>query len=33
MVDLTSFLSLGGLLTAHVTGNLVVIGALIAAGG
>jgi uncharacterized membrane protein YoaK (UPF0700 family) len=29
MVDLTGFLNLGNLFTAHVTGNLVVIGALV----
>jgi uncharacterized membrane protein YoaK (UPF0700 family) len=28
MVDLTGFLSLGNLFTAHITGNLVVVGAL-----
>ena len=29
MVDLTGFLSLGNLFTAHITGNLVVVGALV----
>jgi uncharacterized membrane protein YoaK (UPF0700 family) len=33
MVDLTGFLSLGNLFTAHITGNLVVIGALVVRGG
>jgi uncharacterized membrane protein YoaK (UPF0700 family) len=33
MVDLTGFLSLGNLFTAHITGNLVVVGALVARGG
>src|SRR5262245_59279601 len=33
MVDLTGFLSLGNLFTAHITGNLVVIGALAVRGG
>ena len=33
MVDLTGFLSLGNLFTAHITGNLVVIGALMVRRG
>ena len=33
MVDMTGFLTLGNLFTAHMTGNLVVIGALVARGG
>jgi uncharacterized membrane protein YoaK (UPF0700 family) len=33
MVDLTGFLSLGNLFTAHITGNLVVIGALVVRHG
>jgi len=33
MVDLTGFLNLGNVFTAHITGNLVVIGALIVRGG
>src|SRR6266403_1276113 len=33
MVDLTGFLSLGNLFTAHITGNLVVVGALVARRG
>src|SRR5258708_19747141 len=33
MVDLTGFLSLGNLFTAHITGNLVVIAALVVRGG
>ncbi len=33
MVDLTGFLTLGNLFTAHITGNLVVIAALVARGG
>jgi uncharacterized membrane protein YoaK (UPF0700 family) len=33
MVDLTGFISLGNLFTAHITGNLVVIGALVVRGG
>jgi len=33
MVDLTSFLTLGNLFTAHITGNLVVIAALAVRGG
>ncbi len=33
MVDLTGFLSLGNLFTAHITGNLAVIGALVVRGG
>ena len=33
MVDLTGFLSLGNLFTAHITGNLVVIGALVVRRG
>jgi uncharacterized membrane protein YoaK (UPF0700 family) len=33
MVDLTGFVSLGNLFTAHITGNLVVIGALVVRGG
>lgn len=33
MVDLTGFLSLGNLFTAHITGNLVVIGALVVRQG
>jgi uncharacterized membrane protein YoaK (UPF0700 family) len=33
MVDLTGFLSLGNLFTAHITGNLVVVGALLARRG
>jgi uncharacterized membrane protein YoaK (UPF0700 family) len=33
MVDLTGFLSLGNLFTAHITGNLVVVGALVVRGG
>src|SRR5262249_5751858 len=33
MVDLTGFLNLGNLFTAHITGNLVVIGALVVRGG
>jgi uncharacterized membrane protein YoaK (UPF0700 family) len=32
-VDLTGFLSLGNLFTAHITGNLVVVGALMVRGG
>jgi uncharacterized membrane protein YoaK (UPF0700 family) len=33
MVDLTGFLTLGNLFTAHITGNLVVIGALLVRRG
>jgi uncharacterized membrane protein YoaK (UPF0700 family) len=33
MVDLTGFLTLGNLFTAHITGNLVVVGALVVRGG
>ena len=33
MVDLTGFLTLGNLFTAHITGNLVVLGAVIVRGG
>src|SRR5215470_18543837 len=33
MVDLTGFLTLGNLFTAHITGNLVVIAALVVRGG
>ncbi len=33
MVDVTGFLSLGNLFTAHITGNLVVIAALVVRGG
>src|SRR5262245_53495172 len=33
MVDLTGFLNLGNVFTAHITGNLVVIGALVVRGG
>ena len=33
MVDLTGFLTLGNLFTAHITGNLVVIGALVVRRG
>src|SRR5258708_31350431 len=33
MVDLTGFLNLGNLFTAHITGNLVVVAALTARGG
>jgi len=33
MVDLTGFLSLGNLFTAHITGNLVVVGALVVRHG
>ena len=33
MVDLTGFLNFGNLFTAHITGNLVVIGALVVRGG
>ena len=33
MVDLTGFLNLGNVFTAHITGNLVVVGALIVRGG
>src|SRR5262249_17884874 len=33
MVDLTGFLNLGDVFTAHITGNLVVIGALVVRGG
>jgi uncharacterized membrane protein YoaK (UPF0700 family) len=33
MVDLTGFLTLGNLFTAHITGNLVVIGALVVRHG
>jgi uncharacterized membrane protein YoaK (UPF0700 family) len=33
MVDLTGFLSLGNLFTAHITGNLVVVAALLVRGG
>jgi uncharacterized membrane protein YoaK (UPF0700 family) len=33
MVDLTSFVSLGGVFTAHITGNLVVLAAIIVRGG
>jgi uncharacterized membrane protein YoaK (UPF0700 family) len=33
MVDLTGFLSLGNLFTAHITGNLVVVGALVVRRG
>src|SRR6266566_6152559 len=33
MVDLTGLLTLGNLFTAHITGNLVVIGALVVRGG
>ena len=32
-VDLTGFLNLGNLFTAHITGNLVVVAALIVRGG
>jgi uncharacterized membrane protein YoaK (UPF0700 family) len=33
MVDLTGFLSLGNLFTAHITGNLVVVGSLVVRRG
>ena len=33
MVDLTGFLTLGNIFTAHITGNLVVIAALVVRGG
>jgi uncharacterized membrane protein YoaK (UPF0700 family) len=33
MVDLTGFLNLGGIFTAHVTGNLVVLAAVVVRGG
>jgi uncharacterized membrane protein YoaK (UPF0700 family) len=33
MVDLIGFLSLGHIFTAHITGNLVVIAALVVRGG
>jgi uncharacterized membrane protein YoaK (UPF0700 family) len=33
MVDLTGFLTLGNVFTAHITGNLVVIAALVVRGG
>jgi len=33
MVDLTGFLNLGNLFTAHITGNLVVVAALVVRGG
>ena len=33
MVDLNGFLSLGNLFTAHITGNLVVVAALVVRGG
>jgi uncharacterized membrane protein YoaK (UPF0700 family) len=33
MVDLTGFLTLGNIFTAHITGNLVVISALLVRGG
>jgi uncharacterized membrane protein YoaK (UPF0700 family) len=33
MVDLTGYLNLGNLFTAHITGNLVVVAALIVRGG
>jgi uncharacterized membrane protein YoaK (UPF0700 family) len=33
MVDLISYLSLGNIFTAHITGNLVVIAALVVHGG
>jgi uncharacterized membrane protein YoaK (UPF0700 family) len=33
MVDLTSFGSLGGIFTAHITGNLVVLAAVVVRGG
>jgi len=33
MVDLTGFLNLGNVFTAHITGNLVVVGALIVRAG
>jgi uncharacterized membrane protein YoaK (UPF0700 family) len=33
MVDLTSFVNLGGVFTAHITGNLVVLAAIIVRGG
>src|SRR5258708_18438274 len=33
MVDLTGFLNLGNLFTAHITGNLVVVAALTVRGG
>ena len=33
MVDLTGFLTLGNLFTAHITGNLVVVGALVVRRG
>lgn len=33
MVDLTSFVSLGGVFTAHVTGNLVILAAVAVGGG
>src|SRR5262245_44892914 len=33
MVDLTGFLKLGNVFTAHITGNLVVVGALLVRGG
>src|SRR3974390_1798385 len=33
MVDLTGFLTLGNIFTAHITGNLVVIAAVLVRGG
>ena len=33
MVDLISFLTLGNIFAAHITGNLVVIAAVLARGG
>src|SRR5712672_4718519 len=33
MVDLTGFLTLGNIFTAHITGNLVLVAALVVRGG